>query len=111
RRRGLAVKHFSALDVREVYDLRALLEGYAASLAARSVTDVDVECLRQLNRAYGHLVASATAEPGTSAHAGHAKAIMQQNAALHSAVLSYAGNDRLQFLISRVMVLPLVFRS
>lgn len=111
RRRGLAVKRFTSLDAREVYDLRALLEGYAASLVARNVTGEAVASLRLLNLRYEELVAAVTSPPGTPAHAEQAKVIMQQNSAFHSAILSYAGNERLTFLVSRVMVLPLVFRS
>jgi DNA-binding GntR family transcriptional regulator len=111
RKRGLAVKNFSATDVRDIYDLRALLEGYAASLAARGASDVEVARLHELNQVYGELVAAVTGEPGSAEHAAHAKWIMEQNALFHSAVLTMAGNERLNFLVSRVMVLPLVFRS
>lgn len=111
RGRGLAVNTFSPPDVREVYDLRALLEGHAASLAAKHARRDQLDELHRLNDGYLSIVET-TPSPSKGAHqAEHAKALMQQNSLLHSLILDCAGNQRLHFLVSRVMVLPLVFRS
>lgn len=47
-RRGAFVVGFTANDVREIYDIRQFLEGYASQLAAKLSTADDVARLRQL---------------------------------------------------------------
>lgn len=111
RKRGLAVNTFTPSDVREVYDLRALLEGHAAALAAKRATAEHVATLRDMNDLYTRLIEAVPTTPASADHAEHAKGIMQQNSRFHSVILDSAGNDRLFYLIARVMVLPLVFRS
>jgi DNA-binding GntR family transcriptional regulator len=46
--RGIRVADFTAADAAEVYDLRALLEGYATKLAVPNLTDEDVHQLDRL---------------------------------------------------------------
>lgn len=111
RTRGLAVNAFSSSDVMEVYDLRALLEGYAASLAAKHARPDQIEQLRVHNARYLSVVESKPTTTDPELHAEHAKEVMAQNGLIHSLVLDCAGNERLNFLMSRVMVLPLIFRS
>lgn len=48
--KGAFVVAFSADDVREIYSLRCLLEGYAAKLAAKSVSDQDIKRLEMIVR-------------------------------------------------------------
>jgi DNA-binding GntR family transcriptional regulator len=49
--KGARVRVLSASEVREVYDLRALLEGEAAALAARNATEVELDQLERLLQA------------------------------------------------------------
>lgn len=57
-RRGAVVLGFTDRDVREIYDLRRLIEGHAARLAARHAS---AEALAELRAVAGQLVESADA--------------------------------------------------
>ena len=49
-RRGAVISSFTAQDVREFYELKALLEGFAVRKAIPYLTDEDIERMRDLNR-------------------------------------------------------------
>jgi DNA-binding GntR family transcriptional regulator len=86
-RHGLMVREFTFPEVREIYEVRAAVEGYAARLAAeRSSADalaMIAETLRQ------HAM--------TSRHEAVDRAkVVESNADFHNAVLAASGNGRLQ---------------
>lgn len=81
--RGVFVRTLSVREMLEVYDLRALVFGYAAELAAGRVTDADRQQLSQLLAQMDE--ASAQAQ-GTQYY--------ELNLAFHSAVMALSGNER-----------------
>jgi DNA-binding GntR family transcriptional regulator len=48
--RGMFVSEITAVGVQEIYEFRALLDGYAASLAATRATETQIHELRQLHK-------------------------------------------------------------
>lgn len=103
--RRASVREFPVEDVRQIYDLRALLEGYAASAAATHRSDEDLERLHAANRRFARAV-----EAGVKSR-DQIREIVDANHAFHYGVVLATHNAHLDFLISRVVVLPLVFRS
>lgn len=87
-RRGYVVKPITLRDIREVFDLRKLLEPEAARRAAGRVDKGALEALDE--------AASRTYEPGDEA--GEA-AFFAANAALHTGIAMAAGNHRAAQLI------------
>jgi DNA-binding GntR family transcriptional regulator len=85
-RQGLSVREFTFAEVREVYEVRAALEGYAARLAAERATP---EALVDLA-----LKLDSHAEKSQGESVDRAK-VVETNAAFHNAVLATAGNERL----------------
>jgi len=47
--RGAYVASITAKDIREFYEIKSILEGYAARRACSRITDVDIEKLEELN--------------------------------------------------------------
>ena len=88
-RQGLSVREFTLSEVREIYEVRAALEGYAARLAAERATP---EALADLVLKLDH-----HAENSRGQIVDRAK-VVETNAAFHNAVLATAGNDRLRLL-------------
>lgn len=83
-RRGWVVREHSAEEVREVYEVRAALEGFAARLAAERATEEELEEIATNHRAYAeHAEASARGE------------VLEHNDAFHDAVIKAARNDLL----------------
>jgi DNA-binding GntR family transcriptional regulator len=50
RKRGWAVREYSALEIQESYELRAALEGYAAGLAAERASDEDITAIAAIQK-------------------------------------------------------------
>lgn len=99
--RGARVVRWTADDVEETYRLRALLEGEAASLAARRASAADRLLLEQTHLAYAQSV-------------GQARPTVEQaalNDAFHAAVLHAAASPRLVALHAVITSAPLVARA
>lgn len=88
-RHGLMVREFTLPEVREIYEVRAAIEGYAARLAAERSTP---ETLAELGE---HLRLHART---TRDEAVDRARVVETNADFHDAVLAAAGNGRMQAL-------------
>jgi DNA-binding GntR family transcriptional regulator len=80
-RRGWVVREHSATEIREVFEIRAALEGFAAYLAAERATDGELERIRKIHDDY-------TASIADSAR-GH---LVEHNDEFHEAVIVAAHN-------------------
>ncbi|MYL71673.1 FCD domain-containing protein [Halobacillus litoralis] len=105
-KRGVIVSEFNTEDIRQIYNLRALLEGYAAAEAAVNRSDEDIEAMERCNEQFKDLLETPTYE-----RTERLNEIMELNNQFHSAVYNASHNEHLRFHISSVTVLPLVFRS
>lgn len=76
-RKGASVKEFEINDVRDVYDIRAVLEGLAADLAASTI---DLKKLEKLECLF---------------KSPEAKDLVRADAQLHDLIISSCGNERL----------------
>ena len=83
-RRGTFVVSLSADDVREIYGLRAALEGRAARLIARAHDPATIEQLRTLADAIDAAVAT-----------GDAAAVSRADLAFHEGLCALCGNSRI----------------
>jgi DNA-binding GntR family transcriptional regulator len=88
-RQGLMVREFTLPEVREIYEVRAALEGYAARLAAERATP---EALALVEHTLNH---HALASRGASVDRVE---VVEANAEFHKAVLDAAGNERMRAL-------------
>jgi DNA-binding GntR family transcriptional regulator len=99
--RGARVVRWTAEDIEETYRLRALLEGEAASLAARRAVPEQLATLEGTCAAHARAVADDL--PAVEQAAA--------NDAFHAAVLQAAGSPRLLGLHAIVTSAPLVARA
>ncbi|MGZ4506507.1 MAG: GntR family transcriptional regulator [Blastococcus sp.] len=88
-RQGLTVREFTLSEVREIYEVRAALEGYAARLAAQRATP---EALADLALQLDRHALNSRGETIDRAR------VVEANAAFHNAVLATAANGRLHAL-------------
>lgn len=89
-RHGWIVREFTVSEIREIYEIRAALEGYAARLAAQRARDEDIKALSKLIVEQRRL----TARPHISR-----PAVVDLNDRFHDAVIAAAGNMRLDELV------------
>ena len=89
-RRGWIVREHSAEEIREVYEVRAGLEGFAARLAAERATDSELATINAIHQEYVDKV--------NTESRGH---LVEHNDEFHNAVIAAAKNSALAELIRR----------
>ncbi|MEV8515991.1 GntR family transcriptional regulator [Dactylosporangium sp. NPDC051484] len=82
-KRGYTVREHSPQEVRQIYEVRAALEGFAARLAAERASDDTLSALVALGAADADLASSAR------------QVLVDMNKRFHEAIIAAAGNDRL----------------
>ncbi|MFD0684470.1 GntR family transcriptional regulator [Actinomadura fibrosa] len=96
--RGARVVQWTGADLEEIFELRSLLEPYAAARAARLRPDEPVLAeLRGMCAAMERAVAD-----------GDLARVAQLNARFHAAVIDASGNRRLPGMLTSVMHAPLI---
>jgi DNA-binding GntR family transcriptional regulator len=100
---GTFVANWAADDLDEIFGLRALLEGYGCHLAARRISDDDLDRLDCLANQMLELYRS-QGEAATDQ-------IARLNNEFHQLILKASGNRRLTSMISHIVAVPLVHRT
>ena len=103
--RGATVCSFSIEDVWDIYDLRAVLEGYAARRAAKRMGIDEVEVLR---RSAGEMDGLAGKYQD---HEEEIRKLVALNQEFHGTIISASRNRRLQRLVKRTVEIPLMFKA
>lgn len=90
RRRGWVVREHSAQEIREIYEVRAALEGFAARLAAHRATDDMLGDIVAIHSNYIRELEHSTRDR-----------MVRHNDDFHDAIIAAAGNARLAEQIRR----------
>lgn len=106
QRRGYIVREFSIEDIRQIYNLRALLESYGASEAALNRTNEELSRITEKNREYEQAISKLKRSDILTI-----KDIQQANQQFHEEIFQATKNEHLRAHISKVVVVPLIFRS
>ncbi|MFG1777853.1 GntR family transcriptional regulator [Micromonospora sp. NPDC049051] len=101
--RGARVAEWSLVDLQEIYEIRARLESYGASLAAKRI---DADCLPKLS-----LLCDQMEERAQRMTLPDLEQIANLNSELHGLVISAAASPRLTSLLSAVVEVPLIVRA
>lgn len=97
--RGAVVRAHSADDLEDLYELRALLEGFAARRAATRLSPDELRALEASCDRFERIID------------GEIRELVAENNVFHTIVLDAAGSARLQSMVRSVVELPLVYRS
>ena len=98
-RRGAYASDISIKDMVDVLEVRQMLEGMAASMAAQKVTEEEKLDFVEANSAYKNAVKKENIEE-----------IIRYDELFHQLIVSYSGNKTLNQLLSQVQELALRFR-
>jgi DNA-binding GntR family transcriptional regulator len=101
--RGAVVRGPSAREIREAYEVRAELEGLAAELATRRISDRDLHRLREAEQLFRRSVTALVARRrrrSSDPQWEDESAWVQANDLFHQAILDAAGNARLSATIA-----------
>jgi DNA-binding GntR family transcriptional regulator len=97
--RGAVVREHDGDDLEDLYQLRALLEGYGARRAAANISEATVAELWESCARFDSLIE------------GDVQELVKENMFFHNAILDAAESRRVAELIRKVIELPLVYRS
>jgi DNA-binding GntR family transcriptional regulator len=98
--RGATVRVHAAPDLEDLYELRALLEGYAARRAAERIVKRDLTLLRRSCDRFDRL------DPDVDL-----RGVVRENLFFHNTILEVAASERLSELVRKVIEMPLVYNS
>ena len=96
--RGAFVASWTEKEIGQIYELRVLLESFAAQLAAELISDEQCEALGALAAEMGRLAEQ---------EAVNVEAIAEVNDRFHKGVLEACGNPRLRDLLGAITEVPL----
>jgi DNA-binding GntR family transcriptional regulator len=99
-RRGAAVRSYAGDDLDDMYQLRAVLEGYAARRAATRISPDDIARLEESCSRFDRLRAE-----------DDLRDLVKENLFFHNVILDAAGSDRLVSFVRKVIEIPLVYKS
>jgi DNA-binding GntR family transcriptional regulator len=97
--RSAVVREHDADDLKDLYQLRALLEGYAARQAAKRITGEELDRLDASCDRFDVIADDAVRE------------LVKENLLFHNVILEAAGSERLRSMVQKVIELPLVYKS
>jgi DNA-binding GntR family transcriptional regulator len=97
--RGAQVRSYNVGELEEIYDLRSILEGYAARRAASRINP------RELGKLRLSVERMETLEPKDLEH------LVQQNGIFHDTILQAADSERLLTMVTQTRALPLIYQS
>jgi DNA-binding GntR family transcriptional regulator len=100
--RGATVRAHTAEDIDDLYQLRAVLEGYATRRAASGLSE---EAIASLYAGCERFEAQIQ-DTGTGL-----RELVKENSFFHETILDGAGSTRLASMVRNVIALPLVYRS
>jgi len=98
--RGAAVRSYELDELRDMYDLRAVLEGHAAH---RATSRLRPEQIEDLGASCGRFE--------TLAAEGELRGVVAENLYFHETIHEAAASSRLTGMVRQTIALPLVYRS
>jgi len=101
--RGAFVAQMEQRDIQKIYDLRLVLEGFAAEAAATEATDAQISELERLATE----MADAVEQGGDK----WVEQITRINNSFHKLIVTAAANPRLEVALASIVEVPLVLRT
>ena len=98
--RGATVKTYSTDEIVDLYDTRAALESFAASLAVKHITSATIDALDESCARFSRSVKS-----------NDVLALTHENSTFHRTILDATHNASLQDVVGSVARLPLIYRA
>lgn len=108
-KKGTIVRTFTREEIKDLYDLRIVLEGYAACQAAQLITE---EELARMHELYEEMETCIRADwPASDNRVEKVRYLTSKNNQFHQAIVKASHNSRLELILTQIIELPLVFRA
>jgi DNA-binding GntR family transcriptional regulator len=99
-KRGSVVRSYGPREIADLYETRAMVEGYAAGRAAKLVTESGLEALRTSCIRFEQLIDE-----------GDVVSLVGENLAFHNVIIEAADSPSLGYVIRFVTRVPLIYRG
>lgn len=108
-KKGAIVRTFTREEIKDLYDLRTVLEGYAARQAAQFIT---AEELDQMRRLWEEMEACIRSDwRTTDDQIAKVRYLTSKNNHFHHVIIKASRNSRLEVVLTQIIELPLIFRA
>ncbi|WP_099363622.1 GntR family transcriptional regulator [Fredinandcohnia onubensis] len=107
--KGATVREYTIDDIKHSYDLRAMIEGYAASLAARNNNLILINELEKYNKEY-EMKANYYLKNRIKTD-DKLMDLIDSNRKFHDVIIKLAENKYISQMVSLLLTLPLTFQS
>lgn len=104
--RGMSVRRYLSSEVRDIYDLRAQIEGYAARVACERVIDPEINALERVQEKLEEEL-----ERSYRADIQEPHTLAQLNQRFHALLIRAARNASLERCFAQVLQLPLLYKA
>jgi DNA-binding GntR family transcriptional regulator len=102
--RGMAVRTYSSDEVRDIYDLRAHLESYAARIACDRISDAEITALERVQE-------DLELDRTKLTEAERTRQLAQTNQRFHAVLIRSARSAPLERCFTQVVQLPLLYKA
>ncbi len=107
--KGAMVRAFSREEIKDLYDLRILLEGYAARQAGQTITTDDLDQLRRLYEEMSNCI-KGNWRPAAN-QIEKVRYLAAKNNQFHNVIVRASRNSRLEMILTQTIEVPLIFRA
>lgn len=107
RNKGATVRNYTVESVRNTFNLRAQIEGYACSLAAQNKTEEDLRELRKIIAQSEKAIAEYREEDAGE----FVYELFAANQSFHGTIARMSGNAEIPKVLSKLSNLPIMFRG
>lgn len=104
--RGVTVRNYTLDDVIDAYNLRAVVEGYTASLAALNRDNLQIIELEEANANYKSVI-----ENGFRVGEKDTDAILKSNSQFHEIIVSMSKSSYVKNVLSSLVAIPVLYRG
>ena len=104
--RGVTVRNYSIEDVVDAYNLRAVVEGYTASLAANNKESYEIQHLEEANEKYREVI-----EYGIRLGRKNTEAILKINNEFHEIIVSMSKSSYARNILNSLVAIPVLYRG
>ncbi|MBI3949904.1 MAG: GntR family transcriptional regulator [Acidobacteria bacterium] len=108
-KKGTVVRTFTREEIKDLYDLRIVLEAYAARQASQFITSQELDQMGKLYEEMEECIQSLWRSNNDQVE--KVRYLTSKNSQFHQVVMKASRNARLEAILTQIVELPLIFRA
>lgn len=103
--KGASVRSFSVEDIQSAYNLKAMIEGYAASLAAQRRTEDQIATLTDINKQFDEVISN------KGFYENFIDQIVELDRSFHQTIIAASADSYIPLMLPSLTSLPLIYQT